>query len=124
AQRMWLSPEAQERRVRALSLASLEERARAGRAGALVLYYLGRRRVEAGDRAGGQSAFEAALRVDGRFARARAALGTLLMSQDRDQEAGAELRHALQDDPTTYEAWIALAALDGRYEAAKVQADD
>jgi len=123
AQRLWLSPEARERRLQSLSLAELEQRGRAGRADPLTVYWLGRRRLEAGDAAGAQDAFTAALRADPHFARARAALGTMLLAQDRDQEAGGELRRAIDDDPTTYEAWIALAALYGRYEAWKRQAD-
>ena len=49
--------------MQALSLAELEERARSAGADPGVEYWLGRRRLESGDTAGAEGAFESALRA-------------------------------------------------------------
>jgi tetratricopeptide (TPR) repeat protein len=116
AQQFWFSPEARERRAERMSLAELERQAPGSR-DPLIPYYLSRRRAEVGDLEGALAALQAALRLDPAFPRARAALGTVLMSLDRDEEAVLELRQAIQDDRTNVEAFLALALFYQRYEA-------
>src|SRR5947207_1791487 len=106
AQRLWLSPEARERRLARMSLAELEQAAGAGRRDPLLQYALGRRREDAGDLDGAAEALERALELDPALARARAALGRLRLLQGRDQEGGQLLELAVRQDPRDPDAWL------------------
>jgi tetratricopeptide (TPR) repeat protein len=116
AQQFWFSPEARERRAARMPLAELERQA-SGTRDPLIPYYLSRRRAEVGDLEGAVAALEAALRLDPSFPRARAAMGTALMSLDRDEEALLEFRQAIQEDPTNVDAFLGMALFYQRYEA-------
>lgn len=113
-QQFWLSPEARERRYSRMSLAELERRAPSTR-DPLLLYYAARRRTESRDPEGAVQALTGALRLDPRFGRARATLGSLLVTMDRDQEASLQLTQAIRDDPANADAYLGLALLHQRH---------
>ena len=120
AQRMWLSPEAREARLSRMNTQAME--AGAGRSrDPLLHYHLARRRLEAGDIAGGIEALETVLRLDPGFSRARATLGTALLATDQDQEALLHLRQVVEDDPSDVNGYLGLALLYGRHESWHLQ---
>src|SRR5688500_20359487 len=84
AQRLWRSPGSREQRLAAWSRERLEKEAGRGSKDPLVHFSLARKRIEVGDAAGAVEALESALRLNPKFSRARATLGTVLMTMDQD----------------------------------------
>jgi tetratricopeptide (TPR) repeat protein len=115
AQRAWLSPEARERRIAATPLDQLEKRAGDSR-DPLLFYYLARGRSEVADMRGAIAAAEQAVQLDPNFARARASLGTLLLSAGRETEALQQLNAARDADPGSVDAYLGLALFYQRFE--------
>ena len=60
------------------------------------------------------AAYREALKLDGKLAAVRAELGALLSDRRRLDEAAAELKAAVQVDPTLADAWGNLARLEAR----------
>ena len=116
AQRIWFSDEADHARLNRMSLDQLEKQAPAS-ADPSLHYYLARRRLEVGDAVGAKEALDESLRLDPHFSRARATLGTLLLSSDEDQRALMELQQVIRDDPTGIDGYLGLALLYQRNEA-------
>ena len=113
-QQLWFSPEARERRYSRMTRAELERQAASTR-DPLLLYYAARRRMEAQDPERAVQALTGALRLDPRFGRARATLGSLLVTMDRDQEAALQLTQAIREDPANGDAYLGLALLHQRH---------
>lgn len=121
-QQYWFSDAARQRRLGGRTMSQLEKEAPGSR-DPLVHYYLARRRLEVGDSMGAIAALETVLSLDPHFTPARATLGTVLMSDDRDQEAFLQLRQAIQDDPGSLDAYMGLALFYQRQEAWHRQAE-
>jgi tetratricopeptide (TPR) repeat protein len=111
------TPERQERQWSAWSRERLEREAERRPGDARLQFALARKRMEAGDGASAETALEAALRSDPKFARARATLGTLLLNRDEDPQAVLQLKQAVRDDPACADGYLGLALLYQRNEA-------
>src|SRR5262245_21074805 len=98
AQRSWFSEEARAARLERMNLGQLEKEA-ARSADPSVQYRLARRKLEVGDAGGAQEALEMTLRLDPRFPGARAALASLLVSEDQYQPALLQLQQEIRDHP-------------------------
>lgn len=122
-QRTWLSPEAHEAQLARMSLTALEKRASTGSSDPELYFYLARRRVEVGDAQGGVQALERSLQLNPRFGKARVTLATLLLGQDRDEEAMLHLRQSIQDDPADADAYLGLALLYQRHQTWPLQSE-
>ncbi|MFN3650624.1 MAG: tetratricopeptide repeat protein [Armatimonadota bacterium] len=115
-QRIWFNPTPREPQLARMSVQQLEKEA-ARKDDPLVQYYLARKKLELGQADQGFAALEEALKIDPKFSRARATLGSLLVSIGRDQEALLHLRQAIQDDPASTDAYLGLAMLYQGQEA-------
>jgi tetratricopeptide (TPR) repeat protein len=115
------TPEAREREYSHWSPERLEKEASRRPGDPHLLFILARKRLETGDPAAAETALEEALSADPKFARARAALGTVLLSMDRDPEAVLQLKQAVKDDPELPDGYLGLALLYRRNEAWALQ---
>lgn len=122
AHALWPSPQARERSLAGWQRERLEREAEKGSRDPVLFHTLARRRMEAGDFPAAGEALEEALRLNPKFTRARATLGTVLMALDQDAEAVLQLKQAIQDDPTSADAYLGLALLYQRNEAWALQA--
>lgn len=121
--RAYFSAPAREARLQKMDLAALEAESRRRGSDPAVFYHLARRRTEAGDLQGAEEALRWALRQEPGNARIRAALGSLLTSQEKYEEAVLQFRQAASDNPMEADVYLGLALLYNRHEAWRKMAD-
>lgn len=103
------TPSFPERRLSRLSLAELSRLSQQSPQDALILYHYGEALRRSGKMSDAAAAFQRAVAVDPKMARARIGLGTTLMTLGRMAEAEAELERARSLSPHNAEVYYALS---------------